>query len=513
MFDALWRSLRRTKRASTPRKPHSSVTDRTVLSVESLESRDLLSGFFSPSFILEAQFGSASPFATTSPTGYGPGLVRQAYGFNNIGLANGTILGDGSGQTIAIVDAYSQPNIGSDLHAFDSAFGLPDPPRFRVVNENGGSSLPVGNGSWGMEESLDVQWAHAMAPGANIVLVEANTASETDLLSAVQWAANQPGVSVVSMSWGGGEYSNESYYDSVFRTPAGHQGVAFIASSGDSGAPASYPAVSPNVLAVGGTSLYTNGSTYGSEAAWTASTGGISAYETQPGYQRGTVSQSTTHRTSPDVSYNANPNTGMSVYDTYGTPAGSPWLQVGGTSAGAPQWAALVAIADQARAMKGLGTLDSGTQLLPMLYQLPNSDFHDVTSGSSTGNPTYAAVPGYDLVTGLGSPYADRIVSALSGQTLSAPPGGGYTGGSGPLALSPSSPSIVVSSSPQSPPPDNPLAQTAKDAFFIAKGWMSHNTALVLMAWQDFVALLHANPAAAGSLEGALFGDLLSYLS
>jgi subtilase family serine protease len=506
MIRAFWRSLRGTKPASTPRRHRSSTVNRIVLSIESLENRDLLSGIFSPSFILEAQSGSASPFATTSPTGYAPGLVRQAYGFNNIGFSNGSVLGDGSGQTIAIVDAYNDPNIGSDLQAFDSAFGLPNPPSFRVVNENGGSSLPAGNTSWGMEESLDVEWAHAIAPGANIVLVEAKTASETDLLSAVQWAANQPGVSVVSMSWGGGEFSNESYYDGVFTTPAGHQGVAFVASSGDSGAPPSYPAVSPNVLAVGGTTLSLNGSSYGSESAWGGSTGGVSTYESQPSYQRGVVTQSTTQRTSPDVSYNANPNTGMSVYDTYGTPGGYPWLQVGGTSAGAPQWAALVAIADQGRAMNGLGTLSS-SQLLPMLYQLPSSDFHDVTSGSSTGNPSYSAGPGYDLVTGRGSPYADRIVSALSGMTLSTPPGGGYTG-SGPVSLSGGG-GVVVSSSIQVPA-SNPFSEVARDALFLADGLASQNVPLVLMAWEDFVALVQNNPSQAVSLERALFGDLVS---
>ncbi len=506
MILAFWRSLQG-KKTLAPRS-RSSVTNRTVLSLESLESRDLLSGFY-PDLILQPQSGTAAPFATTSPTGHSPGQISQAYGFDQISFNGGSIAGNGSGQTIAIVDAYNQPNLASDLQHFDTAFGLPNPPHFAIVNQSGGSNLPAANASWGTEESLDVEWAHAMAPGANIVLVEANSSSESDLFSAVQYAARQPGVSVVSMSWGGGEFSSESYYDSVFRTPAGHPGVAFIASSGDSDAPASYPATSPNVLAVGGTSLYLSGSGYSSESAWSGSTGGISFYEAKPNYQQSAVGQSATQRTSPDVSYDANPNTGMSVYDSYGTPSGAHWLQVGGTSAGAPQWAALMAITDQGRALDGLGSLDSGTQLLPMLYQLPSSDYHDVTSGSSTGNPHYGAGPGYDLVTGLGSPYANRIVAALSGQTLSSdtnfPPTDSGTGSSpvsSPIAVSPT------------PPPSlsDPFSEVAVDALFLVHGLQSNNYSLLLAGWNDFIATVLANYAEARALEQALISDALAFI-
>ncbi len=506
MIITLWRSLRGKKATSS--RVRSSGTERTVLSIESLESRELLSGFF-PTYVLQPQSGTAVPFATTSPTGHSPIQISQAYGFNQISFNGGSIEGDGTGQTIAIVDAYNQPNLSSDLRRFDAAFGLPNPPHFAIVNQNGGGTLPTANASWGMEESLDLEWAHAMAPGANILLVEADNSSESDLFAAVQYAASQPGVSVVSMSWGGGEFSFESYYDSVFSTPADHQGVAFIASSGDSGAPASYPAVSPNVLAVGGTSLYLNGLGYASESAWSGSTGGISAYEAKPSYQQSAVSQSATQRTSPDVAYDADPNTGMSVYDSYGTPSGAPWLQVGGTSAGAPQWAALVAIADQGRALKGLGSLDSGTQLLPMLYHLPSSDFHDVTSGFSAGNPSYWAGPGYDLVTGLGSPYADRIVSALSGQTPSSgtiyPPTGSSTGSS------PVNSPIPISPTPPPPLPD-PFAEVAVDALVMVQGWASHDSSILFMGWNDFVATVLANYAEARALEQALISDALSLL-
>jgi subtilase family serine protease len=343
------------------------------------------------------------------PAGFAPQQISQAYGFNQITFNNGAIQGNGSGQTIAIVDAYNQPNLTNDLHIFDSMYGLPDPPRFTVVNENGGNSLPAANQSWGLEESLDVEWAHAIAPGANILLVEANSNSYADLMAAVNYARNQPGVSVVSMSWGSSEFSAESAYDSYFTTPSGHQGVAFIASSGDDGT-VEYPSTSPNVLAVGGTQLTTDSAgNYVSETAWGGSGGGISSTEVQPSYQKGIVTQTSAYRAVPDVAYDASSISPYAVYDSYDY---NGWLEAYGTSAGAPQWAALVAIADQGRALVGQGPLNS-SQLLSTLYQLPQSDFHDVSSG---GNGSYSAGPGYDLVTGRGTPIANRIVAGLVGQ-------------------------------------------------------------------------------------------------
>ncbi len=344
------------------------------------------------------------------PAGFSPQQISQAYGFNQITFSNGTIVGNGSGQTIAIVDAYSQPNIASDLASFDSTYGLAAPPKFTVVNQTGGSSLPTSDTNWGVEESLDVEWAHAMAPGANILLVEANSSSYSDLMTAVSYAANQTGVSVVSMSWGGSEWSGETSYDSYFTTPAGHNGVTFVASTGDtgsSGAP-EYGSVSPNVLAVGGTQLTLNSTGgYGSETGWSGSGGGISAYESQPSYQNGVVTQTSTMRAVPDVSYNASSNSPYAVYDSSGY---GGWIEVYGTSAGAPQWSSLVAIADQGRALNGLGTLDGPSQTLPALYKLPTSDFHDITTGS---NGAYSAGVGYDLVTGIGTPIANDVVSGL----------------------------------------------------------------------------------------------------
>ena len=323
----------------------------------------------------------------------------------------GTTVGNGAGQTIAIVDAYDDPSIANNLSVFDKQFGLPDP-KLTKVNETGGSTMPIASQSWCMEISLDVEWAHAMAPGGNILLVEANSSGLTDLMTAVNYARSQPGVSVVSMSWGASEFSGQQSFDSYFTTPAGHTGETFIASSGDGGAGANWPAVSPNVVAVGGTTLsVTSSGTYTSETAWSGSGGGASAIYSTPSYQVGV--QTTGHRTVPDVSFDANPSTGFAVYDTAG---GSRRLDAGRRhDAGAPQWAALVAIADQGRALSNQRR-SSGTDT--NLYKLSASDFHDITSGS---NGAYSAKAGYDEVTGRGSPYANLVVRDLVNATFTTP--------------------------------------------------------------------------------------------
>src|SRR5262249_31368454 len=203
------------------------------------------------------------------------------------------------------------------------------------------------------------------------LLVEANDNSFGNLLSAVSFAAKQPGVVAVSMSWGGGEFSGETSFDSTFQTPAGHGGVTFVASSGDSRAPPIYPAIPGNVVSVGGTTLNLDsaGNILG-ESGWSGSGGGISSFEVQPAYQNGVVTQSTTRRTNPDVAYDADPNTGFPVYDSFNNGTAAPWSQFGGTSASAPQWAALIAIADGLRLANGLTPLDRPSQTLPLLYGL-----------------------------------------------------------------------------------------------------------------------------------------------
>jgi hypothetical protein len=336
---------------------------------------------------------------------------------NQIKFSKGTVTGNGAGQTIAIVDAYNDPNIASDLAKFDSQYGLPAPPSF-VVDNLGATTT---NAGWALETSLDVEWAHALAPKANIVLVEAQSSSLSSLFSAVSSASKLKGVSVVSMSWGTPEFWGEWNYDSLFTTPSGHNGVAYVASSGDSGAwyGPMYPSVSPNVLAVGGTSLSLgSNNTYGSETGWTDSTGGFSGadnwfqfYETAPSYQvaaQQAVGLNYGVRTTPDVSFNADPNTGVAVYDSVAYGGQKGWFEVGGTSAAAPAWAGLIAIADQGLATGGKAPLTS-TQVLTDLYNSPSSDYHDITSGSNG----YSATPGYDLVTGLGTPKANSVVAGL----------------------------------------------------------------------------------------------------
>ena len=347
---------------------------------------------------------------STTPTGYSPAEIRAAYGIDAITFSSGTVSGNGAGETIAIVNAYSDPNIAADLAAFDAEYGLSSPPSFTVDNLGATAT----NAAWALETALDVESAHAIAPGANIVLVEASSASISALFGAVQYASNLPGVGVVSMSWGASESATESRYDGLFATPAGHTGITYVAASGDTGASSgvAYPAASPNVLAVGGTTLTLSaGGPYGSESAWSGSTGGYSADESEPSYQVSAlqaVGLSDGRRAVPDVSLDADPSTGYSVYDSVAYDGKSGWFDVGGTSAAAPAWAGLVAITDQGLATVGQGTI-STTALLTELYSLPSSDYNDVTTGSNG----YSATAGYDLATGLGTPRANLLVSGL----------------------------------------------------------------------------------------------------
>jgi len=372
--------------------------------------------------------------AAEGGTAFSPAQIRTAYGINDLSL-------DGTGQTIAIVDAYDDPQIYQALDTFDSQFGLtgsgptlyqqygPATSFLTVLNQNGqATSLPAtdpagaGTANWEMEESLDVDWAHAIAPGAQIILVEANSQSLSDMMAGAATAASQRGVSTVSMSWGFTEgqgvlAADEAAYDSTFAVP----GVTFVASTGDYGAADPvYPAFSPNVLAVGGTSLSLNAdNSYASETGWgyysssagtfIGSGGGISQYETEPAYQERV--QSTGSRTTPDVSFVADPATGAWVADPYNLNPSNPWEVVGGTSLSAPAWAGLIALVNQGRSAAGQSALNSPspTQTQQSLYSLSQNDFNSITSGSNG----YAAAAGYNLVTGLGTPVANLLVPDL----------------------------------------------------------------------------------------------------
>ena len=314
--------------------------------------------------------------ATAAPTGLSPTQIRAAYNLPSTG-----------GQaTIAIVDAYDDPTVLNDLSVFSSQFGLP------AVNFEKHMMAPTisTDGGWALEISLDVQWAHAMAPNAKILLVEATSSSLTALLAAVDYARGRSDVVAISMSWGGSEFSTESGYDSHFTSI---YGATFFASSGDSGAGVSWPAVSPNVVGVGGTKLnFAVDGSVASETAWSGSGGGISYYEREPSYQVSyNVPGANGYRAVPDVSYDADPSSGVSVYDSTPYSGATGWWQVGGTSAGAPQWAAIQSLGLSATNNNFYQDAESASY---------SSYFRDITVGSNG----HLAATGYDLVTGLGSP-------------------------------------------------------------------------------------------------------------
>jgi len=373
-----------------------------------------------------------------------PAQLRHAYGIDQIsfkGPGGTTVTGDGSGQTIAIVEDGIDPTLGADLNTFDQFFGIPAPPSFRVVDQSDATT----NLSIVGEASLDVEWAHAVAPGASIVIYNAGPTFQ-DLIDAMQQASKLPGVSVVTLSYGLPESSlsaaQEQSYDAEFTTP----GVTFLAAAGDSGIygnggfqpTADYPAASPNVVAVGGTSIVIDsagdypGTGPSGEVAWGdgqnsgqdgGGGGGLSAVEPEPAWQSGVVPASvdpTGTRALPDVSMDsgAADSGTQQPYDVFtstlsgssDSPSAVGWLGDAGTSAASPIWAGLIAIADQGRALLGGSPLTGYTQTLPALYSLPASDFHDILYGNN-GDP---AGPGYDLSTGSGTPVANLLVPDLA---------------------------------------------------------------------------------------------------
>lgn len=325
--------------------------------------------------------------ATPSPTALTPTQIRNAYNLPSTG---------GAGTTIAIVDAYDDPNVQNDLTVFSTKYGLLP---INFVKHKMASTIRIDEG-WALEISLDVQWAHAIAPNATILLVEARSNSLSDLLAAVNYAKTQPNVVAVSMSWGGSEFSTETLYDTYFSAP----GITFFASSGDNGAGVIWPSSSPSVVAVGGTTLnLAPGSVV--ETGWSGSGGGISAYEPRPAYQT-SFGLTSSKRAVPDVSYDADPSTGVAVYDSLGYSGQYGWFQVGGTSAGAPQWAAIQAL--------GLST--SNNNFYQDAKTAYTSYFRDITEGSNG----YAAGPSYDYVTGLGSPLTTNYGEATPSPPLAA---------------------------------------------------------------------------------------------
>ena len=357
--------------------------------------------------LVRGRDATGAPLVTSlAPSGYTPAQIDSYLGLS----------GDGTGQTIAIVDAYDDPNVTPDLNTFSAQFGLPrvcgtagaDPANcfnFSVAKPQG---QPLLDSGWALEISLDVQWAHAVAPKATILLVEAASNSNGNLLSAIDYAA-QHGASVISNSWGEPEFSGQTGVD-------GHCNLAAAvctASSGDGGNPGGWPAYDPYVVAVGGTTLVLGGGgSVTSESAWSGSGGGVSQFEPRPGYQASV--NPNTHRSMPDVSYDADPNTGFPVYDSVKYRGQTGWFQLGGTSAGAPQWAAIIAAADQLRAAVGQPPLVADSfQAHSSIYGM--SGLADIISGSNGACGSVCdAHAGFDYVTGLGSPRGG-IDAALAG--------------------------------------------------------------------------------------------------
>ncbi len=336
--------------------------------------------------------GGGGPTCTTTPGGgYTPCDLISAYA-----LPSATA---GSGQTVGIVDAYDDPNAESDLNTYRSAFGLSACTTangcFRKVNQSGGTSYPQANGGWAQEISLDLDMVSAICPNCHILLVEASSSSLTNLGTAVNEAATL-GATEISNSYGGGESSSDTTYDSSYYH---HPGIAITASSGDSGYGLEYPAASQYVTAVGGTTLTKASNTRGwTETAWNGAGSGCSADDPQPSWQ-GSVSNITTNcgnRAVADVSSDADPNTGVDVYDSYAYQGLSGWLVFGGTSVASPTIASVYALAGNASSVTYGSYPYSHTSAL-----------NDVTSGSNGscgGTALCTSTTGWDGPTGLGTP-------------------------------------------------------------------------------------------------------------
>jgi outer membrane protein assembly factor BamB len=329
-----------------------------------------------------------NPAATLAPTGLSPAQIKSVYNFPTSSTA-------GFGQTIAIVDAYDDPTAESDLAVFSSQFGLPPCTTangcFSKVDQNGGTSYPAASSHWSLEISLDVQWAHAIAPGAKILLVEATTNNLSDLFVAEDYAKAH--AQYVSDSWGSSEFDGEQLYDSHFA----QSGVSFFVSAGDLGLPAEYPSASRNVLSIGGTTLHFDGNgNFTSETGWSSGGGGCSLYEAPSLAQSGFAEYAQVNcggkRATPDVSLDADPNSGVSVYDSTPYDDGtSGWFQVGGTSASAPMWAARSA--------------DAGVVVDATYVYGKSIAYRDIT----VGNNGASCLVGYDLCSGRGS-WLDAVV-------------------------------------------------------------------------------------------------------
>ncbi len=377
---------------------------------------------------------------------YSPQEIRRAYGVTGI-LDAGY---GGAGQTIIIIDSYGSPTIAQDLKTFDGDYDLPDPPSFTILAPLGTVPFDPTNGGqvgWAVEATLDVEWAHAMAPRASIVLMT-SPVNETEgvqgmpeFLYLEQYALNHNLGKIISQSW---EATENTLFTSAgqkviadfeaFYQAAAQQNVTVLAGAGDSGSAnvetngttfypfptVGYPASSPFVTAVGGTSLFaTESGNHQFEITWNnvsgASGGGVSQLFSEPDYQfllPASVQQVLeNHRGLPDIAFNADPYTSVLIYLSFLGPEYAGYYGIGGTSEGSPAWAGIIADLNQL-AGQPLGFLN------PRLYAVAgeSGSFHDITFGSNAGVagvPGYSATPGWDFTTGWGTPNVSRLVGEL----------------------------------------------------------------------------------------------------
>jgi subtilase family serine protease len=361
---------------------------------------------------------------------YFPQQIRAAYAVQPL-LHAGT---DGTGRTIVIVDAFQDPTIRSDLSRFDSITGIPDPPSLTIVAPYGLTPYDVTNADqvgWSGEIALDVEWAHAIAPGARIKLVLSPSDADSDIVNALSYVVSKHLGDVVSMSFGEAEAcllpQLMAEQTQIFSQGV-NQGMTFAAGSGDVGAAqypctgakgwidaASTPASDPDVTGVGGTDLLADLTTgqYQSESVWNepkynlAGGGNFSNVFQRPPYQNN--ANPNPMRGVPDVAWSASLAHGVYVYWSSSDQPYHNWIFTG-TSVGTPQWAALLAIADQI-ARRDLGNVN------PRLYQVAEAtNFHDVIVGNNDFPPVqgFNAASGWDAASGLGSPVAVNLVTALT---------------------------------------------------------------------------------------------------
>ena len=357
--------------------------------------------------------------AGATPTGLPPAAIARVYNLPGMSPTSGA----GAGQIIAIVDPYSDPNALPDLNKFDAQYGYPRLPEcaslakpapcFETKYPQGPPQPPPEKGNLSgarLETSMDIEWAHAEAPAAKIVLVEAAAFTKADMFGAVSYVNTYVHATEVSMSWFFAEFKGETQYDTV--KYFAHPGTFYFAAAGDFGHEAVYPAASPDVIAVGGTTLNgckgTSCAGFTSETAWSGSGGGTSVYEPIPGYQKnykGPVSGAPSifaltlgKRAIPDVSFDANPATGVSFYESSPYQGQAGWFTRGGTSVGAPNWAGIAAAA----ATEGRTALQGDTAIYSGAYA---ANLRDITTGTNGKcGAACTAGKGYDRVTGLGSP-------------------------------------------------------------------------------------------------------------